>query len=56
MLFLGSGKTAAFLVPVLSRVYHQGPPKIDPSKLNTAVSINQFQLICRGESSMVIDP
>jgi superfamily II DNA/RNA helicase len=24
--FLGSGKTAAFLIPILSRIYEEGPP------------------------------
>ena len=25
-LFLGSGKTAAFLIPILSRIFEEGPP------------------------------
>lgn len=32
--FSGSGKTAAFLVPVLSRVYLSGAPEIPGDKLN----------------------
>ena len=30
--FTGSGKTAAFLVPILARVYKTGPPEIPPEK------------------------
>ena len=26
VLFLGSGKTAAFLIPILSRIFEEGPP------------------------------
>ena len=39
--FLGSGKTAAFLIPILSRIYEEGPPAPPDvmNKINEWISI-----------------
>ena len=38
----GSGKTAAFLVPILARVYQTGPPEIAPEKLHSSVTSSRY--------------
>ena len=51
LFFSGSGKTAAFLIPILSRIFEEGPPPLpDVRKFNDV-----YKILARKASGCPVD-